>query len=260
MRSFRQTRGYGLLTLAISIALGSGGCANHSDGSIDEGTEILALDESGSPATMRVESVIRDPKDPDGDVYLYQLSVRYESTGTYQPYCQPDREGKTLAIPLQGVWDGQRNHVMNDSVTFACTNGSLAKCVRLGYKPWKTVNGVSLAAYHQACVHLVAADYCGDGRPHTREGTKIDMWDDLGIQKRETEPGMVFEAAWSPRGAEYLNKPRYAEPLSDLVTACPDRLRGRTSLDAPGLDDHAVSQRFPDVRIFTESFVRTDLP
>ena len=252
----------GLLLLTLNLGLVGGGCETQSSGSfVEEGAEIIAHDEWGATATMRVEAIVRDPKDPDGDVYLYQLSVKDPTTGTTRPYCSPDREGGTYAIPLSGYWDAKRNYVSNESATtFACTNGSLAKCVRLGYKPWKTVNGVSLAEYHQACVHLVAADYCGDGKPHTREGTKIDMWDDLGIQKRETEPGMVFEAAWSPRGAVYLNKTRYAEPLSDLVAQCPDRLTGRTSLDVPAPEPREIAERWPEVRIFTESFVRADLP
>ena len=78
----------------------------------------------------------------------------------------------------------------SDEITFACTNGALAKCVRWGYKPWKTVNGVSLADYHQACVHMTPADYCGDGKAHTRDGTLIDIWDRLGVQKREPSLGL----------------------------------------------------------------------
>jgi hypothetical protein len=193
------------------------------------------------------------------DVFLYQLSVR-DPAGAFQPYCLPDREGRTLALPLQGSWDASRNHVASGAMTFACTNGALAKCVRWGYKPWKTVGGVSLADYHQACVHMTPADYCGAGRPHTRDGTRIDVWDRLGIQERAPEPGMVFEAAWSPRGAVYLHKPRFGEALESLVAECPDRLDGHTRLDAPGLDEQAIAARWPEALLFTESAARSDLP
>ncbi len=208
---------------------------------------------------LRVDDIVHDAADPDGDVYWYALSQR-DSSGVWRDYCVPDREGKQLAIPLAGSWDGRRNHSSTGAITFACTSGALAKCVRWGYKPWKAFNGVSLADYHQACVRMTPADYCGDGTPHTRDGTSIGFWDHLGIRKRPDEPGMVFEAAWSPRGAVYLRKPRFGEPLADLSAACPDRLVGRTHIEAPNLDDLAIAQRWPEALLFTESFVRTDLP
>jgi hypothetical protein len=146
-------------------------------------------------------------------------------------------------------------------ITFACTNGALGKCARYGYKPWKTVHGISLADYHQACVHMVPADYCGDGRPHTREGTQIDVYDRLGIQKREPAADMTFEAAWSPHGAVYVSKPHYGgEKLEELVTQCPDRLGGRTPLDGPTLDPGAIMDRWQDALIITESRVTTERP
>jgi hypothetical protein len=249
----RTTTAVALFLAAVSL-----GCASRSGTPVAAGAVLEARDELGNAVTLRVDDVQQDTSDADGDVYLYQLSVRNDA-GAWQPYCLPDREGKTLAIPLQGTWDAHRTHAATDAITFACTNGALGKCVRWGYKPWKTVNGVSLADYHQACVHVVAADYCGTGEPHTRDGTKIDVWDRLGIQKRETEPGMVFEAAWSPKGAAYLHKPRYAEPIPSLVAGCPDRLAGRTVLDAD-VGHEAAAERWPEALLFTESFVQTERP
>jgi hypothetical protein len=248
-----------VLSFALVLAAAGLGCTARSGASIGEGTVLTGRDEAGAAVTLRVDDVSHDPRDPDGDVFLYQLSVR-DAAGAWQRYCAPDREGHTLAIPLQGSWDASRNHVASEAITFACTNGALAKCVRWGYKPWKTVNGVSLADHHQACVHMTPADYCGTGRPHTREGTRIDMWDRLGVQKREHEPGQVLEAAWSPRGAVYLQKPRFGETLESLVAECPDRLGGHTRLDAPGLDEQAIAARWPEALIFTESQVQTELP
>ena len=247
------------LALVSVLVLASLGCTARSGSPIAPGAVLSARDEQGETVTFRVDDVARDPTDGDGDVFLYQLSVR-DPAGDYHPYCQPDREGRTYAIPLQGSWDASRNHVASDAITFACTKGAIAKCVRWGYKPWKTVSGVSLADYHQACVHLVPADYCGAGRPHTRDGTRIDVWDRLGVQKRDTEPGMVLEAAWSPIGAVYLQKPRFGETLEALVGECPARLSGHTRLDAPGLDEQAIVARWPEALLFTESRVQTELP
>lgn len=246
-----------LASAVLSAALA--GCAHREPAPVGPGTILSAHDEQGAAVTLRVESISRDEKDVDGDVYLYQLSLR-DGAGKWRPYCAPDREGRTVAIPLQGSWDASRQHIANDEITFACINGALGKCVRWGYKPWKTVQGVSLADYHQACVHMTGADYCGDGRSHTRDGTFIDLYDNLGIQKRDPSLGLSFEAAWSPRGAVYLQKPRYGEKLESLVASCPDRLRGRTPLDAQGLDAQAIAARWPEALIFTESRVLSELP
>ena len=184
---------------------------------------VTAHNEQGATLTLRIDAVERDTRDPDGDLFLYEASVREPADGSWKPFCSVDRESKNHAIPLQGSWDATRNHLPSAKViTFACTSGALGKCARFGYKPWKTVNGISLADYHQACVHMVSADYCGDGRAHTREGTQIDVYDRLGIQKREPGEDMVFEAGWSPHGAVYLHKPRYGgEKLEELVAQCP---------------------------------------
>jgi hypothetical protein len=236
-------------------------CRNRTGEPIGPGSILRAHSEQGATLTLRIDAVERDPRDADGDVYLYEASMRDPADGQWKPFCRPDRAGKNRAIPLQGSWDAARNHVASDDViTFACTSGALGKCVLFGYKPWKTLRSVSLADYYRACAHVVIADYCGDGRAHTREGTLIDVYDRLGIQKREPAPDMVFEAAWSPAGAVYINKPRYSgERLEELVQQCPDRLRGRTSRDEP-LDAQAVLERWPDALIVTESRIVAERP
>jgi hypothetical protein len=248
-----------LLALALLPTMAALGCGERGANPVGPGSVLAARDEQGAAVTLRVEGLETDTRDNEGDVYLYQLSVR-DAAGAFRPYCAPDLEGRTMAIPLQGSWDASRTHHDSDEITFACTNGALAKCVRWGYKPWKTVNGGSLAAYHQACVHMTGADYCGNGVAHTRDGTLIDLWDNLGVQKRDPSLGLPFEAAWSPRGATYLQKPRYGETLESLVAACPDRLQGRTALDAPGLDDQGILARWPEALIFTESRLLSERP
>jgi hypothetical protein len=252
-----------LLPLVVGLfASAALSCRGTPPAPIGPGTVLTAHDEQGATLTLRIDAVEKDSKDADGDVFLYTASVRDPSDDSWKPFCLPDREGKTHAIPLQGTWDGARNHVpVDDVITFACTNGALAKCVRLGYKPWKTAYGVPLADYHQACVHLIPADYCGDGRAHTRNGTSIDIYDRLGIQKREPAPGIEFEAAWSPRGAVYLRKPRYGgETLEELTAQCPDRLHERTPASGPALEPGAVMDRWPEAVLFTESAVTTERP
>ena len=247
--------------LAVMVGALSTSCSKPTLNTVGQGEVMAARDENGAEVTLRIDSVEKDAKDAEGDIHLYAVSYRDPADSSWKPYCLPDRDGKALAIPLSGFWNQTRDHVQaDDVVTFACTNSPLAKCVRWGYKPWKTVGGVSLRDHHLACVRMTRADYCGDGRPHTRDGTRIDLWDRLGIQKREPEPGMVFEGAWSPRGAVYLAKARYGETLESLLAECPDRLRGHTALDAPGLGEAEAAARFPDALIFNESRVTTELP
>lgn len=250
-----------LLPLLALLTCAAIGCRERPDVPIGPGMVLSARDEQGAAITLRIDAVEKDERDLEGDVSLYTASVR-EADGSWRPFCLPDREGKTHAIPLQGTWNAQRAHVPSEElITFACTNGAIAKCVRYGYKPWKSAYGISLADYHQACVHLIPADYCGDGQAHTRNGTTIDLYDRLGIQKRERGSTLAFEAAWSPRGAVYLSKPRYGgETLEELSAACPERLRGRTPLDGPSLDPAAAFERFPDALILTESATTTERP
>ena len=61
----------------------------------------------------------------------------------------------------------------DDRFSVTCTSGVIGKCVRAGYKPWKTAaDGRPMWDYHQACTRLIRADYCGDGRTHTRDGVR----------------------------------------------------------------------------------------
>ncbi|MFO0588454.1 MAG: ADYC domain-containing protein [Polyangiaceae bacterium] len=236
------------------IAAFTVGCQGASGSPVGAGTELAARDENGQPVTLRVDSVEKDQTDPDGDIFLYDVSYKDPSNGEWKKFCFPDKEGRTVAIPLAGYWDSTKSYVAEEGVfTFACMKSPLAKCVRWGYKPWKTVNGVSLRDYHLACVRMTRADYCGDGKHHTREGTAIEIYDNLDHLKRQERPDLLFEAAWSPNGAVYLNKPRYGEGPSSLVEECPDRLRDRTSITDPGLDKAAIMKRWPEAILFNDS-------
>ncbi len=194
------------------------------------GTTMINFDEQGRPLTLKIENVEPDPQDTAQDIYLYTVAYQNPLDGQWNNLCQADTEGLSKAIPLSGRWDSTGSHIDDGSITFACTNGALGKCVRWGYKPWKTHNGQSLRNYHQACTRMVRADYCGQGIGHTKDGTSIDVYDRLGIQQRTDNSGMVFEAAWTPKGAIYLNRTRFPETLPELSAECPatlDKIRHR---------------------------------
>jgi hypothetical protein len=226
---------------------------------VGPGTLLEGRTEGGEVQHFRIDAVAADPRDRDGDVSLYSVSILV-GDAQWRPYCLPDAEGRRAVIPVQGSWgaDGVPQPA-SDLVTFACTSGAIGKCIRFGYKPWKQHRGVALSRYHAACIRMVRADYCGDDRPHTVDGTQIDIWDSLGIQSRDERTGHpeLFEAAWSPGGAAYLNVPRWSDDVADVIADCPEHFRGRTSRDGALLPSE-VAQHFPEVLIFDARFVRSE--
>ncbi|MBA3547526.1 MAG: hypothetical protein H0T76_13665 [Nannocystis sp.] len=209
------------------------------------GTEIqLGNDER--TVTMRIDDIY--PSRPGSDVYFYDISVFDPGTDTWSSLCRDGEDQPTSAIPLAGAWDmvtGARRNAP-DAVTLACRGAALAKCVEWGYAPWATASAcdgdgenctqVSLADHHQACTRMVRADYCGDGTPHTLNGTPIDVIDRLApqIQAEGTMARMTWdvEAEWGPDGARCVGSSLRLQMFDDLEIpyAIP------TCLDA--LDDH----------------------
>jgi len=240
------------ITLLTSISYGQG-IADHiagvrvdgtvlrirlASGKVMSGSELigatLSLSQAGPflPLKVKVESVETDPLDPDHETLLYHLLAVDAKTGRTSELCDPDARGERWAFPLRGQWDAEGRRVSsNAGFTLTCADGAQGKCVRFGYKPWKTLpNGVRLAAYHQACIRLVRADYCG-GHGTTRDGMLIDIYDNLGINSPDPNPsaaGVRFEAAWTTTGAVCVAHTRVPEniTLQQLGQQCP-RLRGR---------------------------------
>jgi hypothetical protein len=178
------------------------------------------------------------------------------ATGALDELCEPDAKGERWAFPLKGQWDANGRRISDQGFTLTCSAGAQGKCVRFGYKPWKqTPDGIPLADYHQACVRLVRADYCG-GQGTTRDGMLIDIYDRLGIQRPADEAerqGLRFEAAWNPEGAVCVAHTRVPENMTlvHLGEVCP-RLRGHLG-DAECTADAAASGRLGPVLLFNRS-------
>jgi hypothetical protein len=158
------------------------------------------------PLPVRISDVA--PPDEGDDVWRYWVEAGVSSG--WHPLCN-DPIGQLPAIALEGYWDyrrgipggGAKRHDP-DAFTLACpVTGAIGKCVQAGYKPWAEVDGISLDAHHQACVRLMRADYCGNGRSYTSDGTLINLYDGLGIQI-DTDDWLV-EAEWDARGARCLS-------------------------------------------------------
>jgi len=198
------------------------------DGSILHGADLIGLilhlrNGLGDPIDIRIDSVTLPPGKPDAGVELYGLSRRGAGSKDWVPLCKPGADGRALGFPLPGATPtDDETPASGGEFSITCTAGARGKCVMLGYRPWAAdVNGQSLRPYFAACVRMMRADYCGDGRPHTRPGVQVDMWDRAGVQAAQT--GLPFEAAWGPEGAVCMTRSRVADvaTLADVQKACP---------------------------------------
>jgi ADYC domain-containing protein len=178
----------------------------------------LAVD--GTRVELTIRSVVEDGQSVGGRVLLHHFVVSNEAGG-HVDLCAPDANGRSLGFPVP---DG------HGGFDLTCTSGAIGKCIRWGYRPWEEQPGrPQLAALHQACIHMARADYGGDGRATTRDGVRIDLYDDFGIETPGGDPSLVFEAGWTEQGAVCVNHPRIAEnvTLTEIEARWP-RLAGKT--------------------------------
>jgi hypothetical protein len=195
------------------------------------GATLVAHDEGGVRERYRIDAVEEYESEQTGRLLFYQFSVQNPETGNWENFCKPDRKGRQLAFPMAGYWDETGRHVRSaNDFSITCTAGTIGKCVLFGYLPWsKSAGGSDPWRLHQACVRMIRADYCGNGNPHTREGTLIEIWDREGIQIDTSVPNLTFEAAWNDAGAVCIERTRIAEVASEeqILAECPEKLVGR---------------------------------
>jgi hypothetical protein len=222
------------------------------DGSIREGAALvgatLVVAVGGETLRVRIASVERDARDPRGKVLLYDF--RRVTADGVTPLCTADPDGRMLGMPLAGRSDPSGHLSRDDSGGFelVCTSGAQGKCVRFGYGPWRQArDGRPMLDWFNACVRMLRADYCGDGRAFTRDGTLIDLYDRIGIQTVDNALVASFEAAWGPAGAICVARTRVPDivNLEGLGRMCP-RLSGRLG---PG----SCNENVPDALILNRS-------
>jgi hypothetical protein len=152
----------------------------------------LRLRAGGEDVEVTIKSVREDREAVGGRVVLHHFVVRDRGGGQVD-LCDPDADGRSLGFPIPNGRGG---------FDLTCTSGAVGKCVRWGYRPWEErPGGPPLQALHQACVHMARADYGGDGRGTTRDGTMIFFCDRFGIHACEQGALMAFEAGWGTDGA-----------------------------------------------------------
>jgi hypothetical protein len=218
-------------------------------------TLSLAMPGKAEAQRVRIQSVVTDPMDPEGEVKLYRMTVPNAATGIDEELCDPDPQGQRWTFPVQGQWDAHGKRISQQGFTLTCSSGAQGKCLRFGYKPWKTTKeGVRLEDYHQACIRMVTADYCGD-RGTTKDGMTIDLYDTLGIQTPAESAGhddLQFEAAWNTAGATCVAHTRVPAniTLQQLAIECP---RLRNSLGETCTEQKAKSGQLGAVLLFNRS-------
>jgi len=194
---------------------------NGYDGSDFLNAEFIGDVGDGSTLRLRIQD-IHPGSGANADLNLY--TVQYFATdSTWKSACYDNLGNAVDAVPLNNTWNFQQgvttggDPITNThSFTFACTGAALAKCTMLGYRPWASFHGTALASYHQACVRMIRADYCGDGTSHTVNGTTINLYDKLNLVT-DTEPWTV-EAKWTPAGASCFR----AHNRSPTAVSCYD--------------------------------------
>ncbi|MGO4525555.1 ADYC domain-containing protein [Microvirga sp. 2MCAF35] len=194
-----------------------------SDGTVLRGDALIGLTLVAglqpNEFEIHIDDIVRGGRLADRGITFYRMSVKNPATGVPQPLCDIDPDGERAAFAFPDGAGG---------FSITCTSGAEGKCILFGYLPWETRDGVPLRDLHKACIHMLRADYGGDNRPTTRNGTAVNVYDRLGIQHPDPAPGMDFEAAWGPDGAVCVSHTRIADNISleELAERYP-RLRGK---------------------------------
>jgi hypothetical protein len=216
-------------------------------GGIVRGTAFVGATFNGRSDTHKhVNLRVADVVAPGAGSDIWKYSIEFRFGSRWIPLCLADAltgdglngpliNGQNLndgiangdiivlgSIPVDGYWNyqsgtsnGGSKIASTDRFTFACPKiGAIGKCVEAGFEPWGFDSvGNALDTEHEACVRMMRADYCGNGTPHTVDGTLINAYDALGVQDdTETWP---LEAEWDADGARCVTQHyRAASPVA----------------------------------------------
>jgi hypothetical protein len=189
----------------------------------------------------RVDEVRRETAPDGAEVFLHRLVARAPD-GQWRSACTPGPDGTELALMLPGGFADDGRFVPDPRLlSLSCTSGARAKCVRFGYAPTGAGDPDARRERYDACIRMVRADYCGDGRAHTVDGTTIDVYDHDGIQRSEGGADFRFEAGWTAAGAVCVGHTRIAAQgdVDALLAECP---RLREAANGPACTEQAATR------------------
>jgi hypothetical protein len=185
---------------------------------------------------LYINTVERDPDARYSPVWLHTFSI-VAADGSSRNLCEAGPDGRQQGFPLamRPRADGAMEPTEPGVFELVCTAGARGKCVRFGYLPWISA---AMRDMYNACVRMVRADYCGDGKGTTRTGTMIDYYDNRGIQQPANDARFEFEAGWTATGAVCVRHVRIKDNISleELAASCP---RLRTRLGSACTEDNA---------------------
>ncbi len=163
---------------------------------------------NGGTLKMRIDNASRGAG-TNSDLWFYGVS--YETSTGWNSLC-----GEAGALPVAGVWSASAAYTSSATqFTFACRGKTVAKCVELGYKPYK-----GHANQLASCTRLLRGDYCGTGVPYTVDGTVLNLYDNVGVQF-DTEPLWIKEGEWTPNGARCVTNVVTTRFLARKLTVPP---------------------------------------
>ncbi|AKJ06170.1 Hypothetical protein AA314_07796 [Archangium gephyra] len=167
------------------------------------GEKLIGVGFSGMYNGEKVALQIVDAR-PHVNVYtglksatLWEYQVVWESPTAGKGELCP---GSAPALVLPGRWGAGVLYEDRDAFFFACLphkaetesgldkGGVTAKCVEWGYTPWvnpepmpdgspsPATTSDEAKRYHASCATMASADYCGEGRPNTVNGTPLVMF------------------------------------------------------------------------------------
>jgi hypothetical protein len=149
---------------------------------------------------------------------LQTVKRRELPSGDWQNAC----ENGAKSIQLRGEWDEDTADLLSadtSKTTWACAGAALGDCAIWGYIPGEMVNSADMSPYHQTCIRLKRADYCGIGQHHTENGHSIDVYDAAAVQQPATVGLWDVEAMWGPEGAICMNFTRKLDYTKDVNDA-----------------------------------------
>ena len=186
-----------------------------------EGTALEGLvgewDEE-DPVTLEVtdfETSFTEVEVTANNLTLQTVKRRVLPGGAWENAC----ENNAKSLLLRGEWDPDTGLLISsdsDRSTWACAGAALGDCAIWGYVPGATHNGHALDEFHQTCLFLKRADYCGVGQHHTENGHSLDVYDREAVMTPETVGLWDVEAMWGPTGAICMNFTRKLDYTKDI--------------------------------------------
>lgn len=198
------------------------------------GSELVAKPVCGAGPGARVRVRACTPIPPGVPAGVAHCTVDVEQGDGICGVAGELRVARQVAI-VRGWWDAKASWVAAPGVfTLACSaarqsttqssefDGAAAKCTR--YDPATRLD------VFLACIRMERADYCGDGHPHTVNGTPVVAYDATDpMTLVECRDGKCLEATWSKDGAVCIARTRW-QGLGMNAAACQGQFQLTSSL------------------------------